>query len=262
MPIWATILAGALVAAVPQGATRPSSAPRPRGLEIDPSERPEVVGWWWDEFGLLEINDDRTYVRWKGFNRHRAPIETGNYDRSSYNTLWLDPTDAPAKDRLRVQIRRMNSQLRLDLLAGNDPMRPLSAPPITLEDRLVGRWIAAHRELTLLENGSYRSQPVSSDPAADAPVVVSAVSGTWGVRGAELFLAPAAGTEPPERLQLAFALPAAVPAGTAPTTPVAPQAPTAPAPIEPPPPADESRIVARLTDAEGALLPHRPEPAP
>lgn len=260
MPLWTAILAGILVSAAPQGATPPSSTPRPRGLDIDPSERPEVTGWWWDEHGLLQIKDDRTYARWKGFNRHRAPAETGNYDRSSYNIFWLDPTDAPAQNRLRVQIRRLNSQLRLDLGAGQDPMRSLPSPPITLEDRLVGVWLAPHRELALMDDGTFRSQPLSSDPAADAPAVVSSISGSWGIRGNELILVPAAHPESPERVKMIFAVPTPAPVPAAP--PAAPKAPTSAAPTEPAPPADETRIVDRLTDADGALLPHRPEPAP
>ena len=186
---------------LPTPPTEPSQPPQhldPSGtkLDLDPTERIDISGWWRTDREIILIKPDGAFVRWNQPNRFRAPSEMGRWDRQNYRTFWLEPypkgtPNLEAPSRIRAALRRTNGKLFFDLGIVTGFTR-CDGPPKAPEDQFVGRWLGPGGSLTLLADGTYSLSANTS--ATDAPVVRAAHAGKWSLDGKKIVLLPQ-GTE-------------------------------------------------------------------
>ena len=159
----------------------PQSRPVSKRLEIDPSEKPDILGWWWDDTTVILLSENGSYRIWAGHDRYRPPVELGRWDRENFNTVWLDPYDAPPETRTHLLIRRIEGKLRLEF----DTSRPLlmtgPTPPPVVGDGLLGTWIGDEGKLEIAADGGYRYQPIFEKASPVKPVVIAGHFGSWRV---------------------------------------------------------------------------------
>ena len=182
VPLTAIALAfgdgGAPIAAAQSEAPPPPPIP---ALDIDPTEKIDVNGWWSNGRELLLIQPDGGYRLWKGTNRFLAPDDIGRWDRQTYRTLWLETYRGKQHSRDRAHLRRENGILLMSL-RDLDPMRQLARPPHTREDTLVGAWSGPPGTLTLRDDGTYSFSVAKSGPKDRQPARIGSHTGTWLVR--------------------------------------------------------------------------------
>ena len=182
VPVTAIALAfgdgGAPVAAAQSEAPPPPPIP---ALDIDPTEKIDVNGWWSNGRELLLIKPDGSYRLWKGTNRFLAPDDIGRWDRQTYRTLWLETYRGKTHSRDRAHLRRENGDLLMSL-RDLEPMRQLARPPHSREDTLVGAWSGPPGTLTLRDDGTYSFSVATSGPKDRQPARIGSHTGTWLVR--------------------------------------------------------------------------------
>lgn len=195
-------LALAVHAAASVGASAPSwaqsDAPAPPpipALDIDPTEKIDVTGWWSNGRELLLIQGDGGYKLWKGTNRFLAPDDIGRWDRQTYRTLWLETYRGEKHSRDRAHLRREDGTLLLSV-RDLQPMQQLAIPPHTREDTLVGVWSGPPGKLQLREDGTYSFSVSASGPKDRQPARLGSHSGTWLVRDDTLVLSQGNRTKP------------------------------------------------------------------
>ncbi|MBU3728294.1 MAG: hypothetical protein FGM37_03470 [Phycisphaerales bacterium] len=175
-------LAAACMAMHPASAQSDAPAPPPiPALDIDPTEKIDVRGWWSNGRELLLIQADGGYKLWKGTNRFLAPDDIGRWDRQTYRTLWLETYRSQKHTRDRAHLRREGGTLLLTM-RDLQPMQPLARPPHTREDSLVGAWSGPPGTLTLRDDGTYSFSVAKSGPKDRQPARIGSHSGTWLVR--------------------------------------------------------------------------------
>lgn len=196
--IGALAAAVALLARGEPNASGQSDAPVPPpipALDIDPTEKIDVRGWWSNGRELLLILGDGSYKLWKGTNRFVAPDDIGRWDRQTYRTLWLETYRGQKHSRDRAHLRRESGTL---LLAVRDlqPMQQLARPPHTREDSLVGAWSGPPGTLTLRDDGTYSFAVAKSGPKDRQPARLGSHTGTWWVKDDAVVLTQGDRTKP------------------------------------------------------------------
>ena len=160
-------------------------------LALDPTENIELSRWWTTGHELLLLETDGAYTILQGPGRTSAELERGRWSQQNYATLWLEPYSAQTSDRTRVHIAKRGSGLVL-LVPRYEDFTPISSPPVTMEDRVVGRWLGSIGELRLMANHRYELVPADRPGAAAAPAPGALPPviqrGTWSVAGDELSL--------------------------------------------------------------------------
>ncbi len=163
----------------------PAIIPSNSKLDIDPTERIEIKGWWSNGKEIFLVKSDGAFIWWNQPNRFRAPSMSGRWDRQNYRTFWLEPyaigpTDHETPKRLRVALRRTDGKIFADV--GTHLAFALSeSPPAAPEDTYVGRWVGPGGAIDLNADGTYDLR--TSAQAAQAPVTRAAHSGTWTYDG-------------------------------------------------------------------------------
>ncbi len=190
------LVAAAASAQQPPPTRAPDIVPADSTLDIDPTERIDISGWWQSAKEIVWIKPDGAFVRWSQPNRFRAPSQSGRWDRQNYRTFWLEPyptkrSDLEAPKRVRAALRRTDGKLFFDLSTSTGFAR-CDAPPKAPEDQFVGRWLGPGGLLTLAADGTYAVN--ANTNASGAPVVRAAHSGRWSFDGRSLILLPT-GTE-------------------------------------------------------------------
>jgi hypothetical protein len=172
-------------------------------LALDPTDDIVISRWWSNGHELLLLETDGAYTILEGPGRTSAELERGRWSQQNYATLWLEPYSAQTSDRTRVQIARRGNGLAL-LVPRYADFMPVSSPPVTMEDRVVGRWLGSIGELRLMANHRYELVPADRPGAAAAPGALPPViqRGTWNVAGDELLLLQEKSTAPPMNLKI------------------------------------------------------------
>jgi hypothetical protein len=157
-------------------------------LALDPTDPPELSAWWANGRELLLLDDDASYTIYQGPGRYSAELERGRWSRENYATVWLEPYRGVTSQRVRVHITRADGKLAL-MVPRYQTFKPVDAPPMTLEDRLIGRWQGPLGELRVGSNRRYELVPTSKPAGTDAASVVGH-RGSWGVSENDLVLQP------------------------------------------------------------------------
>ena len=227
-------LALAMHAAASVGASAPSwaqsDAPAPPpipALDIDPTEKIDVTGWWSNGRELLLIQADGGYKLWKGTNRFLAPDDIGRWDRQTYRTLWLETYRGQKHSRDRAHLRREQGTLLLSV-RDLQPMQQLARPPHTREDTLIGAWSGPPGTLTLRDDGTYSFSVAKSGPKDRQPARIGSHTGTWLVRDDSLVLTQGDRMKPVVATIVTPVAAPAAPSGQGSTRPANAPPPTAP----------------------------------
>ncbi len=181
-------------------AQAPAIIPSNSKLDIDPTERVEIKGWWSNGKEIFLVKSDGAFVWWNQPNRFRAASMSGRWDRQNYRTFWLEPyalgpTDRETPKRLRVALRRTDGKIFADVETHLDFMLT-EDPPLAPEDSYVGRWLGPGGALDLNTDGSYDLR--ASAQATQTPVTRSAHSGTWTYDGKYVLLRATGSVGDPE----------------------------------------------------------------
>ncbi len=155
-------------------------------LELDPTEKFSVEGWWSNGSILLLLQDDASYTLWNGTDRYHRPDEVGRWNRDNYFEMWLEPYHVRKVERRRIEIRKVSGLIAL-VPPGQAPMMWSEIPPQAPEDSLFGNWEANGSTLRLFNSMRYE---FISPPAGGAPVAVTRHQGRWSLEGSSLTIEP------------------------------------------------------------------------
>ena len=157
-----------------------------RPLDLDPTERIKVDGWWSNDDELLHLEIDGRFVLYPDLNRYSGPAEIGRWHRISYAVVHFEPYDSRPREQLRVAVDRRDGKIVLDVpeLAA---FTRLAEPPLVAEDELLGAWLCPTGRLLLEDGGHYRHQAVR---AQAEPVTIAGHDGRWSLAGDQLSLDP------------------------------------------------------------------------
>ncbi len=156
-------------------------------LNHDPTEAFEIGRWWTNGIQLLRLDEERSFALFNTLNRYQPPQERGVWYQQSYAVMWLEPYSLLPHDPVRVAIKRIEGDIAI-VIPKLAPMSPIEAPPVVVEDGLLGAWQAPYGSLIIRENRSYSFSPDSSDADANVPLVGH--SGRWRLDGDQLLLRP------------------------------------------------------------------------
>lgn len=192
----AACAATGLSSSVPSQAQSGAPVPPPiPALDIDPTEKIDVHGWWSNGTELLLIQPDGGYRLWKSNNRYRAPDDIGRWDRQTYRTLWLETYRGEKHTRDRAHLRRDDGILLLTL-RDLQPMKPLARPPHTREDTIVGTWSGPPGTLQLRDDGTYAFSVSKGDPKDRQPARLGSHTGTWLLKDGNVVLSQGERAQP------------------------------------------------------------------
>ena len=159
-------------------------------LVLDPTEPIELSRWWSNGQELLLLDVDGAYSILQGPGRTSAELQRGRWSQQNYATLWLEPYSAQSTDRVRVTItKRGNGSLAL-LVPRFADFTPIASPPVTLEDRVIGKWLGSMGELRVMANRRYELVPAARPDDADRGLPPLIQRGTWSIAGNDLSLQP------------------------------------------------------------------------
>ena len=168
-------------------ASAPAIIPAGSKLDIDPTEKIKIFGWWSNEKSLLLIQENGAFRFWDQPNRFLAPAKSGRWDRQNYQTFWIEPyidkkNPGIMPARIRCAMRRIDGVLFADVGSALN-MRHLTEAPPAPEDPYVGRWSGPGGSLTLAADGRY--ELLSSPSSTNDPALVSrsSHSGSWTFDG-------------------------------------------------------------------------------
>lgn len=163
--------------------TAPAIIPISSKLDIDPTEKLAITGWWSNGKQVFVIEKNGAFVMWDQPNRFRKPSRSGRWDRQNYRTFFLEPyvldqheNDAPK--RIRAAMRRTDGVVMVDLPESLGFVRTVTPPPAP-EDAYCGTWSGPGGVLDLSADGSYIMLATPSTGTSSAPVRRVAQRGTW-----------------------------------------------------------------------------------
>lgn len=168
-------------------ASAPAIIPSSSKLDIDPTEKIQIFGWWSNGKESLLIQENGAFRFWDQPNRFLAPAKSGRWDRQNYQTFWIEPyidkkNPGLMPARIRCAMRRSDGVLFADVGSALG-MRHLTEAPPASEDLYVGRWTGPGGSLALSADGRY--ELLSSPSSTNDPALVSrsSHSGTWTFDG-------------------------------------------------------------------------------
>ncbi|NNF44320.1 MAG: hypothetical protein HKN62_15005 [Phycisphaerales bacterium] len=158
-------------------------------LAFDPTDEGDLGRWWSNGAQMLRLDQTGEYALYRNANRYQPPLERGSWARPSYAQVRLSPYDDAVDRWQRVPITKSGDVLQLHVrdLA---PMTPIEAPPVVIEDDLIGVWQAADGTLVLGADLVYSFSPRSAASLPVPPAVVAGHSGGWRLEGEQLRLRP------------------------------------------------------------------------
>ncbi len=164
----------------------------PREMDIDPTEKIDINGWWTNGKELLRVQPDGAFQWWDQPNRFRPPSKIGRWDRQNYRTFWLEPyvdkrNPGVMPPRIRAPMRRTDGKLMIDVGSALSLVLVKDAPGAP-EDLYVGRWSGPGGSLTLSAQGRYELQASAGSSADDALVSRTSHAGTWTFDGQYIML--------------------------------------------------------------------------
>ena len=179
----------------------PAILPDHPKLDIDPTEKVAITGWWMNGTEIVLVREDGAFSWWDQPNRFRTPSKTGRWDRQNYRTFWLDPyidrKNPSAKPaRLRGAMRRADGVITVTF-ESYAPFRLCDAPPAAPEDSYVGMWTGPGGTLDLRPDGTYAlvSRAGQSDDAP--PITRAGHGGAWSYDGKYIILRATGTTKDP-----------------------------------------------------------------
>lgn len=156
-------------------------------LELDPSNPPEIVGWWSDGEKLLRVDQSRRYVRYDSLNRFKAGRERGRWTRRSYAHFWIEPDATGPHGMEQIRLRMIDEEIAL-LVPGRGPFFRINKPPITDEELYFGRWESVAVVLTLNDSLRYSWSIKRED--GPSPHFLTGHRGRWETRNGRIVLHP------------------------------------------------------------------------
>jgi hypothetical protein len=155
-------------------------------LDLDPTERIDLTGWWSNGKSMLLLEPDAAYSLWKGTNRYLAPEARGRWQQTNYAELWIEPYGGLQPQRDRVGVTKIDGRPAL-LVGKMEPMFRLDAPPRSAEDDLIGAWDGERGSLRL--DADMRYEFTAARPM-NTPVAVTRHRGRWRLDGESVVLEP------------------------------------------------------------------------
>ncbi|MSR29087.1 MAG: hypothetical protein EXS03_05865 [Phycisphaerales bacterium] len=188
----AALVGGAALAQSDRPAHAPAIVPSVPTLDLDPTQRIDIQGWWSNGTEIILVQSDGAFLWWRQNNRFRPPTLAGRWDRQNYRTFWLEPyatgpSDQEAPKRLRAAMHRTDGTIFVDI-GDHLGFHHSDTPPAAPEDAYVGRWLGPGGAIDLNADGSYDLR--ASAQAVTAPVTRAGHSGSWTYDGTFVVLRP------------------------------------------------------------------------
>ena len=155
-------------------------------LELDPTQDTPVQGWWSNDAQLLYLGEDGKYELFHDLNRYRGRESVGRWHRIRYAVVHFEPYERRQYNPIRVPVTRESGILRLNV-PERDSFHQIEAPPVVLEDALIGGWTGAEGHFVLSENGRYTFDVRGSGAS---PVRIAGHVGTWALVDESIVLMP------------------------------------------------------------------------
>lgn len=144
-------------------------------LELDPTEEINIGRWWTNGRELLRLDADAGFKLYGSLNRYHKPRERGRWTQQSYALLWLEPYSLLPRERVRVRINKINSELALNI-PKLDHFFAIEEPPAMTEDAMFGTWYGTLGALRLTSAMRYSFTP---DSVQTAPIAIVGHKGSW-----------------------------------------------------------------------------------
>ena len=173
------------------------AAVAPAALPLDPMEKYDLAPWWSNGTLLLHVDPMGNYALYPSNNRYQPPIERGSWDHASYAALWLRPYAKMHRSDTRATITRLDGELVM-LLGDGPPLLPDDAPPLAIEDQLIGTWTGNSGAMTLRRDGRCIFSPAARNGSLASVV---AYQGRWRVVADRIVFTPSNG-QPPSEIQI------------------------------------------------------------
>jgi hypothetical protein len=190
LPCAPVVIAAALACALASCQTPelPEVAHTP--LVVDPTNAPEVSGWWTNDEQLLVLERSGLYQLFATLNRYQRPLEEGRWVQPIHARLRFEPYTLMETRPRHVHITRIGGEVAL-IWPELPAFFKADRAPAVREDALIGVWRGPTGEVHLLPNMRYAFMP-PADPAlaAAAPLEVEAHDGRWTLSDGRVALIP------------------------------------------------------------------------